>query len=63
MSTAKQPAYAPKRGDGTRDTVAVHAGTAQVISDTIDRIFAEPAKPARLVPLGDVLIQAKFSGR
>jgi hypothetical protein len=39
MSTVKAPGNACMPGDGRRDIVAVHAGTARIISDTIDRIF------------------------
>jgi hypothetical protein len=43
MSTPKLPASEPSEPVrlkyGMRDTVAIHAGTAQLISDLIDRVF------------------------
>jgi hypothetical protein len=52
VSTIKSSAHARMPGDCTRDTVAIHAGTARLISDTIDRIFGvadvlsvEPVEP------------------
>jgi hypothetical protein len=49
LSTVKAPAHARMPGDGTRDTVAVHAGTAKLISDTIDRIFGTVNEAGRPV--------------
>jgi hypothetical protein len=63
LSTSKLQADASKPSDGVKDIVGIDSGTPQRIAAVIDRIFGERAKPARLVPLGDVLIQAKFSRR